>query len=246
MRCDLNCDMGEGFGNDAEIIPFVSSVNISCGYHAGNEQAIKETIQHARQHRVAIGAHPSFPDRENFGRTEITGVSPSDVYNWTVKQVHYMQRLTYEAGVVLHHVKPHGAMYNMAARDKNIAKAIIEAIAFVDKSLWLYGLSGSCLITEATSAGVKAVNEVFADRTYQDDGTLTHRNQPSAVIETLEECVQQAVNMITQGHVVTLSGHKHTIIAETICLHGDGANALQFAKHLHEELSIRGIVIKAP
>lgn len=230
---DINCDMGEGIGHDAAIMPFITSANIACGYHAGDEDTMKQTIDLAIQHKVFIGAHPSFPDRENFGRTDIR-LPLGEVYDLVTRQIHLLSEISRTAGVSLHHVKPHGALYNMAAREKPIAAVIALAVKDVDEKLILYGLSGSHLIREAQKVGVKQVSEVFADRTYQDNGWLTSRTIQGALINDTDKAVQQVLQMIREGTVTAVSGKVIPIVAETICIHGDGEHAVEFAKAIYD------------
>ena len=229
MQCDLNCDMGEGTGMDALIIPYITSANIACGYHAGDEETMRHTILRAKKFNVNIGAHPSFLDRENFGRTEMNS-SPNEVYDLVQKQIKNLQKIASDNNAQLHHVKPHGALYNMAARNKALARAIADAVKDIDQNLVLYGLSNSFLISEAKKIGLKTASEVFADRTYQDDGTLTPRTQPNALIENTDEAIQQVLMMVNEGKVKAVSGTEIHIVAETICVHGDGKYAVEFAK----------------
>lgn len=235
MHIDINCDLGEGFGNDEAIMPFITSVNIACGAHAGDAETARATILLARQHRVNIGAHPSFPDPRNFGRTE-RETTPQEVYNLVTGQLFLFQKITGAAGAEMHHVKPHGALYNMAARDALLARAIAQAVKDVDATLILYGLSGSASVSEAQVLGLKAWNEVFADRTYQDNGSLTPRWQPGALIEDESKAVAQVKQMVEKGSVTTLSGREIPMAADTVCIHGDGKYAVQFAKRLFETL----------
>ncbi|NTS40157.1 LamB/YcsF family protein [Flavisolibacter sp. BT320] len=231
MHIDINCDMGEGIGNDEAIMPFITSANIACGAHAGDEETARATILLAKAHGVNIGAHPSFPDRRNFGRTEMT-TTPQEVYDLVIEQLIFFQKIADAADATLHHVKLHGALYNMAARDAALANAVAQAVKDFDATLVLFGLSGSASITEAERLGLIAWNEVFADRTYQDNGTLTPRSMPGALIEEEEKAVAQVVQMIEKGSVTTLSGKEIPIAADTVCIHGDGAYALPFAKRL--------------
>lgn len=236
MRPDTNCDMGEGIGNDEAIMPFINSANIACGYHAGNEDTMKRTVELAIQHNVAIGAHPSYLDRENFGRTDIR-IPLGEVYDLVTKQIHLLGKITKTAGTSLHHVKPHGALYNMAARSKPLAAVVALAVKDVDEKLKLFGLSGSHLIKEGRKLGVKTVSEVFADRSYQDDGRLTPRSEPDALINDTNKVVQHVLQMIKEGMVTTVSGKIIPIVAETICIHGDGIHAVEFAKAIHDAIN---------
>ena len=235
LHCDLNCDMGEAMGNDEWIMPYISSANIACGYHAGDEQTMQQTILLAKKYKVNIGAHPSFLDRENFGRTEIKK-SPDDVYELVSAQIKILMKIATGNNTNLHHVKPHGALYNMAAKDKVVAKAIAEAVKDCDKNLVLHGLSNSFLISEAKAILLKTASEVFADRTYQDDGSLTPRSQPNALIENIDESIQQVLMMVKKGKVKTASGKEISIVAETICIHSDGKYAVEFAKAIYQTL----------
>ena len=227
--------MGEGIGNDEGIMPFITSANISCGFHAGNGDTIRNTMMLALRHNVRIGAHPSFHDKENFGRKEMN-LSHDKLYAIILEQLIKIDLIAKEKGTTLYHVKPHGALYNMAAKNAEIARAIAQAIKDFNEELILYGLANSFLITEANALGLKTANEVFADRTYQDNGSLTPRLQSNALIEDEEQCIQQVLQMIKQGTVTTSSGNIIPIVADTICIHGDGKHAVSFAKKIHEAL----------
>jgi 5-oxoprolinase (ATP-hydrolysing) subunit A len=235
LTCDLNCDMGEGVGNDEAIMPFITSANISCGFHAGNGDIIRQTISLAMKYDIHIGAHPSFRDKENFGRKEMH-IGHDKLYAIVLEQLIKLDLITKEKGTTLHHVKPHGALYNMAARDPGTAGTIVLAVKDFNEELILYGLSNSFLISQAKALGLKTASEVFADRTYQDDGSLTPRSQPNALIENSEQCIQQVLQMTRQGTVTTVSGKIIPIVADTICIHGDGKHAVIFAKKIHEAL----------
>ncbi|MDP4262742.1 MAG: 5-oxoprolinase subunit PxpA [Bacteroidota bacterium] len=241
---DLNCDLGEGAGNDELIMPYISSANIACGYHAGDETTIWKTIELALQHKVAIGAHVSFFDKDNFGRTEMN-LPADEIYDLIIQQLIIMNEIVSSFDLKMNHVKPHGALYNMSARDPMLAKTIAKAVKDFDKTLILFGLSGSYSIHEAKAAGLKTASEVFADRTYQDNGSLTLRSQPNALIEDEEKAMQQVLQMIQTGTVTSLSGKTISIIAETICIHGDGKQAPAFAKKIYEKLKQNNIGIKA-
>jgi UPF0271 protein len=245
---DLNCDMGEGFPNDEQIMPYISSVNIACGYHAGDTDTMKRTVELALKHNVAIGAHPSYPDRENFGRTDLIDVTLryEDIPSIIIEQLLQLQEICKQAGTKLHHVKPHGALYNRAAWDGCVSGFICTGIEGVDASLLLYGLSGSEMKTEADAYNIRFVNEVFADRTYQDDGSLTPRDRPQALITDRDESIRQVLQMIQQGTVRSVNGIEVPVQADTICIHGDGAHAVEFAEALYEMLMNEGIQIVAP
>lgn len=225
--------MGEGLPYDKALMPFISSANIACGAHAGDENTIRQTIELCLKYKVAIGAHPSFYDRENFGRTEIK-LSDAELCILITDQLQLFTSIATEMGAIVHHVKPHGALYNMAARDKSVAASISRAVYDFDKQLVLYGLAGSYLITEGTKAGLKTASEVFADRTYQADGSLTPRNRPDALIENEEQSVKQVLQMIQQQTVTAIDGSIISIKAETICIHSDGKHAVSFAKCISE------------
>jgi 5-oxoprolinase (ATP-hydrolysing) subunit A len=224
--------MGEGIGNDEAIMPYIHSANIACGFHAGDPQTMWQTIESAIKHNVSIGAHVSFLDRKNFGRSEMS-VPPEDIYELVEQQLILLNEIADSFDISMHHVKPHGALYNMSAKDPVIAKVIASAIKDYDSKLILFGLSGSHSITEAKNIGLKTASEVFADRSYQDDGSLTPRSQPNALISTTEAAVKQVLQMIKEGTVASVSGKKIPIVAETICIHGDGPHAVAFAKAIH-------------
>lgn len=231
MQIDLNCDLGEGMSTDEQIIPLISSANIACGFHAGDVDTMKRTIACCLQHGVAIGAHPSWPDKENFGRTEMQR-SSEELTIILTDQLNILSQLAKEQGSKLHHVKPHGALYNQSAKDKTIAATIAKAVKDFDSTLILFGLSGSYSIAEAEKIGLKTASEVFADRTYLDDGSLIPRSQPNALIEDERKAVEQALQMITQQIVTSITGKHISLIADTICIHGDGANAVELCKLL--------------
>jgi UPF0271 protein len=244
LTIDINCDMGEGIGNDAEIMPFISSANIACGYHAGNEKTMKQTIELAVKNNVAVGAHPSFFDKENFGRTEMS-LPADEIYDLIILQLRTIDKVANSFGATLHHVKPHGALYNMSARDPVIAKAIAVATRDFDDHIILFGLSGSHSISEANAINLKTVSEVFADRTYQDDGSLTPRSEPGAIVEGVDECVQQVLQMVRERTVTSVNGKTIPIIADTICIHGDVKHAAVLAKAIYQTLKQKSIDIKA-
>ncbi len=235
LICDLNCDMGEGIGNDEALMPFITSVNISCGFHAGNGDTIRDTMALAIRHNIRIGAHPSFRDKENFGRKEMF-LDRDKLYAIVLEQLIKIDLIAKEKGIKLHHVKPHGALYNMAAKNAETANIIAQAIKDFNEELILYGLSNSFLVSEGKSLGLQTANEVFADRTYQDDGRLTPRSQNNALIEDEEQCLQQVLQMVKQGTVTATSGKIIPMAADTICIHGDGKHAVSFAKKIYEAL----------
>jgi UPF0271 protein len=241
---DLNCDLGEGAGNDELIMPYISSANIACGYHAGDEETMRKTILLCKEFKVAVGVHPSYPDKENFGRTDML-LSSGEIYELVKNQVELLRTIADENGVAIHHVKPHGALYNMAARDKSIAPFVALAVKDADQKMFLYGLSGSHLIKEGKNIGLKTASEVFADRAYKDDGSLLSRNKPGALIENTEAAISQVLQMIKEGTVTSINGNKVPIVAETICIHGDGEHAVEFAKAINHALKENGIEIKS-
>ncbi|MFI5132851.1 MAG: 5-oxoprolinase subunit PxpA [Chitinophagales bacterium] len=240
---DINCDMGEGIGNDAAIMPFISSANIACGYHAGDEDTMKRTVELCLKNNVVIGAHPSFFDKENFGRKEMK-LPVEKIYDLVLTQIEILDKIAQSQGTRLYHVKPHGALYNMSARDIDIAKTIAKSVKYFNAQLILFGLSNSYSISEAKAIGLKTASEVFADRTYQDDGSLTPRSQPRALIENTDKSVHQVLQMIKNKTITTVTGKTFPIVAETICIHGDGKYAVEFAKQIHEALTKEGINIQ--
>jgi len=249
LKIDLNCDMGESFGawtmgRDTELMDYVSSVNIACGFHAGDASVIRKTIETAIAKNVAVGAHPSFPDLQGFGRREMK-ISPEEAFDIVLYQVAALKGMCEAFGAKLHHVKPHGALYNQAATDKNLAEAVARAVRVIDENLVFYGLANSFLISEAERIGLKTASEVFADRIYQADGTLTPRTQPNALIETVEKSCEQVLEMITAQTVTATSGDKISIKADTVCIHGDGAHALEFARAINRTLGEKGVRINA-
>ncbi len=245
---DLNCDMGESFGawkmgHDAELMDFVTSVNIACGFHAGDAGVIRQTVETAIKKGVAIGAHPSFPDLQGFGRREMK-LSAQEIFDIVLYQISAVKGICEAFGTKLHHVKPHGALYNQAAKDSEIAETIARAVKKIDENLIFYGLSGSFLILQAEKIGLKTASEVFADRTYQPDGNLTPRSESDALIKDSEKALSQVLQMITEQTVTATNGDKVALKAETICIHGDGENALEFAKIINAKLTENGIEIR--
>ena len=229
---DINCDMGEGMPTDIALLPFITSANIACGFHAGNGDTIRRTILAALRFNVHVGAHPSFRDRENFGRKEMH-LSADKLYAIVIEQLIKLDLIARETGALLHHVKPHGALYTMAAKDASMARTIAQAVKDFDEGLVLYGLSGSHLISEAGALGLRTASEVFADRTYREDISLTPRSEAGALIKDEETCIRQARQMVHEGTVTTTTGKVVPITAETICIHGDGTHAVAFARAIH-------------
>lgn len=250
LSVDLNCDMGESFGawrmgNDAELMDHVSSVNIACGFHAGDATTMRKTVEMAVEKGVAIGAHPSYPDLQGFGRRDMS-LSMQEVFDIVLYQVSALKGICEASGGKLHHVKPHGALYNRAARDGELAHGIARAVWKIDPGLVLYGLSGSYLISEAGNYGLRTASEVFADRTYTADGALTPRSRPDALIESTRDAVNQVLQMIKSGTVTAVTGETIPIKAETICIHGDGGHAVEFAREIERALIEADIEISPP
>jgi UPF0271 protein len=229
---DLNCDMGEGGDHDAEIMPYITSANIACGAHAGDAETMRATVRLAKQHGVNVGAHPGFPDRANFGRKEIN-LPPAAITRLVIDQVNALRAICFEEGVKMTHVKPHGALYNMAARDAQIADAIAAAVATVDKSLVIYGLAGGKLLEAAARHGLKSASEVFADRTYQADGSLTPRDRADAMPADTNAAVTHAMRLLRDGVIVATNGSELLTKANTLCIHADGQDAVLIARKLN-------------
>jgi len=245
MRVDINGDMGEGIGDDAALMPLITSANIACGFHAGDAATMRRTLDLAAQHGVAAGAHPGLPDRAGFGR-RVMDVTPTQAYDMVAEQVCVLLDQARAAGVKLVHVKPHGALYNMAAADDGLAAGIATAIRDVDDSLILFGLAGSALIRAAERDGIRSASEVFADRSYESNGALTSRNREGAMIEDPAEAAARAVRMVREGAVVARDGSVVALRADTICVHGDGAHAVAIALRLREALLEAGVQLASP
>ena len=237
FRVDLNCDMGEGAGHDAELMPLITSANIACGAHAGNARTMFQTCELAEQHGVSIGAHPSLDDRQHFGRRELP-ISQAAAAALVTRQLRALS-----AYAKVRHVKPHGALYNMAARDPALADAIALAVRNFDASLVLFGLAHSALIAAGQAHGLSVAHEVFADRTYQADGSLTPRSQPDALVASPQHAAAQAVRMVRAGRVRATDGTEVPVQADTICLHGDGPHALEFAQAIRVAFERTQIVV---
>ncbi|HEY2255216.1 MAG TPA: 5-oxoprolinase subunit PxpA [Variovorax sp.] len=244
MQIDLNVDLGEGCDNDEALLGLVSSANIACGWHAGDARTMRQCVRWALANGVAIGAHPSFPDRENFGRSEMK-LPPEEVYAGVLYQVGALAAIAKAEGGHLSHVKAHGALYNQAAKDPVLADAICEAVRRFDPGLRFFGLAGSGMISAAERAGLAPVEEVFADRGYQPDGSLVPRSRPGALIEDEEQSLAQALSLVRDHQVRAIDGSMVAIRAQTVCLHGDGAHALAFARRIRERLTAEGIAIAA-
>lgn len=235
---DLNCDLGESFGayqlgNDEGIMPYITSANIACGFHAGDPTVMKKTVRLAIKHGVAIGAHPGFPDLQGFGRRNMA-LSDEEVYDTVIYQIGALKAIVEAEGADLHHVKPHGALYNMAAGNTSLANAIAEATVAVSPKLKLYGLAGSELIAAAQRNGLLFAREAFSDRTYQADGTLTPRHLPGALINDPDQALAQVMKMMAEERV------------DTICIHGDGSHAIEFAAAIYHKLKLEQISVESP
>ncbi|CAH1190651.1 5-oxoprolinase subunit A [Paenibacillus auburnensis] len=246
---DLNCDLGESFGayrlgRDEKILPLITSANIACGFHAGDPGVMSRTVKLALEHQVAVGAHPGLQDLVGFGRREMK-LSPREAYEITIYQVGALWGFVRAEGAVLRHVKPHGALYNMAAVSAGLAEAIAEAVYRIDPELILVGLAESELIRAAKKTGLRSASEVFADRTYRPDGSLTPRSDPGALITDEQQSLQQVQQMVTEGKVRTTQGENIAIFAETICLHGDSPHAVKFASSIRSLLETEGVVVKS-
>ncbi|AYA36003.1 5-oxoprolinase subunit PxpA [Hymenobacter oligotrophus] len=246
---DLNCDLGESFGayhlgTDKAILPFVTSANIACGFHAGDPAVMKRTVRLALQHNVAIGAHPGLPDLVGFGRREMA-VSAEEAHDMVVYQLGALDAFVRAEGGRMHHLKPHGALYNMAAVNAALAEAIAEAMYRVNPELVLYGLAGSELIRAGEKLGLRTAHEVFADRTYQPNGTLTPRRQPDALITDSQLAIRQVVRMVKEGKVRAQQGPDVAMQADTVCIHGDGAHAVAFAQQIRQVLQQEGVQVRA-
>lgn len=249
-KIDLNCDMGESYGAwkmgaDAEVMPHISSANIAAGFHAGDPATIRKTVRLAVDHGVAVGAHPSLPDIMGFGR-RVMRITPQELYDLVVYQAGAVEGFARAAGAKLHHVKCHGALYNMAANDEPLSDAMARAVKDLGGGVILYGLASSIMMACAKKHGVPAVGEGFADRGYLDDGTLAPRGQPGGMIEEEAKSVTQALGMIEQGIVTSLSGKRVPVEVGTLCLHGDQPGAAAFAKALRKTFSQKGIIVVAP
>ncbi len=249
-RIDLNCDLGESFGawhmgDDDALLGLVSSANVACGFHAGDPAIMRRTVELAVAHGVAIGAHVSLPDLQGFGRREMS-VSADEVQAMTLYQIGALHAFAHAAGTRLAHVKPHGALYNMAARDPSLADAIARAVHSFDPQLRLFGLAGSALIDAARAIGLPVVAEAFADRRYLADGSLQSRREPGAVIDDASMATAQAIGIARDGIVEATNGKQIKLHANTLCLHGDGAHAVALAQQLREALERAGLHIAAP
>ncbi|MCM3573619.1 LamB/YcsF family protein [Mesobacillus subterraneus] len=247
LSVDLNCDLGESYGifkigNDSEVLKHITSANIACGYHAGDHNVMMETVKMAKAHGVRIGAHPGFADLHGFGRREMK-ISAEEIYNLIIYQIGALSAIAKACGTRVVHVKPHGALYNIASKDKEIADAVATAVADVDPSLTLFGLAGSSLVKAGKERGLLVAEEVFADRTYQQDGSLTSRTQSNAMIHDPDLAISRVIRMIREGKVESVDGTDIEMKADTICIHGDEPQALHFAVKLKAALRAEGIQV---
>jgi UPF0271 protein len=250
MYIDINCDLGEadlatGPGNDEAIMPFISSASIACGFHAGDPLTMERTVLSAIRHGVSIGAHPGYPDREGFGRRPIR-MSHEELRAMILYQAGAVKAMAEAAGARMRHVKPHGALYNTAATDYDLSMVIVRAVQDIDSSLILVGQSGSRMIKAARDAGLACASEVFADRAYNDDGTLVARNVEGAVLHDTDVMIRRVIRMIREKVVESFSGKLIPIKADTVCIHGDNEAAPEFVKKLAEALKAEGIIIRHP
>lgn len=249
MQIDLNADVGESFGrwtlgNDAELMKSLTSANVACGFHAGDPGVMRETVSIARDAGVAIGAHPGFPDLVGFGRRNMAA-SPREVEDFVLYQVGALAAIAAAEGVRLQHVKPHGALYNMAVRDRALADAIARAVASLDRALLLFGLPGTALVKAGEAAGLRVAAEGFADRAYEPDGSLTPRSRPAAVIHAVDEVVSRVVRMVVHGTVTATDGTDVPIRVETVCTHGDTQGSHELARRIREALESHGVTVRA-
>jgi UPF0271 protein len=246
---DINCDMGESFGayimgKDEEILKYVTSANIACGYHAGDPATMRKTVRLALENNVGIGAHPGLLDLHGFGRRNMD-ISPQEAYDIVVYQIGALWGFVKAEGGKMQHVKPHGALYNMAATNKALSEAIAEAVYKVDPELILFGLANGELVKAGNKVGLRTANEVFADRTYQHDCTLTSRRDPDCMITNDDEAAQQVIRMVKEQKVMTRQNVDVDIVAETVCIHGDGPHALTFAKKIRESFGNSGVEVRS-
>lgn len=249
FRIDLNCDLGESFGRyqlgeQEEILKYVTSANIACGFHGGDPTVMRETVKLAIANGVKVGAHPGLPDLNGFGRREMN-ITPQEAYDMIIYQVGALQGFLTIFNESMQHVKPHGALYNMAAKNPAIAEAIAQAIYDISPSIVLFGLSGSELTKAGQKMGLQTAHEVFADRTYQQDGFLTSRQCPNALITDKEQAVHQVVKMIKEGKVLSEQQIPVLLQADTVCIHGDGEHAVEFVKHIYTRLTEHQISVRS-
>lgn len=245
IRVDLNCDLGESFGRytlgmDQAVIPLITSANVACGFHASDPLTMDKTVALAAEHEIAVGAHPGFPDLVGFGRRNMN-LSSQEIRTDMLYQLGALGAFCKKNGLTMQHVKPHGALYNMAGKDMAMAESICEAIGWYDENLILLGLSGSCMLEAAKKKGIRTASEVFADRAYQEDGSLVPRSQPGAVITQEEVAIARVIRMVKEGKVESINGKDIPIQADSICVHGDGEKALAFVQRIRRALAAEGI-----
>lgn len=245
---DLNCDLGESFGAyrigmDEQVVPNITSANVACGFHAGDPVVMRHTVALCRKYGVGVGAHPGYPDLGGFGRRNMS-ISCEEVEDDIIYQVGALKAFCDSEGVPLFHVKPHGALYNMAGKDYNLAMAVCRGIQAVDPDLKILALSGSCMIRAARDMGMSAVSEVFADRAYEADGTLVSRTKPGAMIKDEDEAIARVVKMAREGKVTAIDGTEISICADSVCVHGDGEKALVFVEKIREALKNAGVRVR--
>lgn len=246
-KIDLNCDLGESFGRytlgmDDQVIPFITSANVACGFHASDPVVMADTIALAKKHGICVGAHPGFPDLMGFGRRNMN-ISAEEAKAYTTYQIGALAAFCKAAGTKLSHVKPHGALYNMAGKDYKLAKAICEAIYEFDSELILLGLAGSEMIRAGKDTGLRVAREIFADRAYEKDGSLVDRRKEGAMITDENEAIARVVRIIKEHKVKAITGEEITLEADSVCVHGDGAKALAFVQKIRERLTAEGIAI---
>jgi len=249
VNIDINCDMGESFGPwkmgaDAEVMPNITSANVACGAHAGDPGVMRRTIRAAKQHGVAVGAHPGFADLQGFGRREMQA-DPAEVEDSLIAQIGALAAMARAEAAPLRHVKAHGALYNMAARDRKLADAVARAIKAFDASLVMFGLPKSPLIEAGLAAGLRVAAEGFADRSYEPDGSLTPRSRPGAVIHDAAVVVDRAVRMVRDGVVLTSEGREIPLKVDTICVHGDTPGAPDLTRRIRAGLEAAGISVRS-
>lgn len=246
-KVDLNCDLGESFGNykigcDDEVIPFISSANIACGFHASDPAVMDKTVKMAKRCGISVGAHPGFPDLMGFGRRKMD-ITPHEAKVMVQYQIGALDAFCKAHNIKMSHVKPHGSLYNMAGKDIELSLAICEGIKSVNPNLILLGLSGSKMIEAAKMTGIKYASEVFADRAYNDDGSLVDRKKKGAVITDEDEAIKRVIQMVKEGRVKSINGNDIEIQAQSICIHGDNIKALEFAKKIRHSLECENIEI---
>jgi 5-oxoprolinase (ATP-hydrolysing) subunit A len=246
-RVDLNCDLGESFGAytmgmDGEVIRHVSSANVACGFHASDPGVMRMTVRLAKAAGVAIGAHPGFPDLQGFGRRDM-GLSPAEARDCVLYQIGALAAFCRAEGLALRHVKPHGALYNMAGKDHELALAVCGAVRDFDPSLVILGLSGGAMLRAAGELGLASAREVFADRAYEEDGSLVARSKPGAMIADEGVAIARVLRMVIEGKVEAITGKTIPVEVDSICVHGDGPKALAFAREIRRALEAEGVEI---